>query len=245
MERQIVSLGAGTDTRSLRLFSQPLLRDVTYHEIDFPAICTKKLNIVKASPMLKTLLSEPALDESGSWRVSTEKGCQLWCHGRDLRELSEASSTAPFPGLRNDIPTVLISECCLCYLETDKAKAVIKWFKDRIPNIGIVIYEPTNPNDAFGKTMVDNLAARGIIMPTLWAYPTPEDQVVRLQEAGFETARYRTVDRIWNAWIPEDEKERVNGREGLDEVEEWQLLASHYIVAWAWQGLGFQSWADF
>lgn len=196
--------------------------------------------------MLSQFLSEPSLDESGSWSVTTEKDCQLWCHGRDLRDLSGAHGNPAtlFPGLRNDIPTLLISECCLCYLETDTAAEVIKWFTERVPEIGIIIYEPTNPGDAFGRTMIENLASRKISMPTLFAYSRPKDQVTRLQAAGFEEARYLTIDQVWDAWVSDQEKERVNGCEGLDEVEEWKLLASHYILAWGWRGPEFQPWTE-
>ena len=243
-ERQIISLGAGTDTRSLRLFSQSSYRDITYHEIDFPAICTKKLNIVKANPALRRCLSEPSLEPTGSWRATSNSGCTFWCHGQDLRDLSKNAGATSLPGLRSDIPTLLISECCLCYLEAEEASTVVKWFMERIKSIGMVLYEPTNPEDAFGKTMVDNLAARHIVMPTLSTYPRPESQITRMQGLGFEDARYRTSDQIWDGWVPEQEKDRVNGREGLDEVEEWNLLANHYVVAWGWRGQGFQGWVN-
>ena len=73
-------------------------------------------------------------------------------------------------------------------------------------------------------------------MPTLDVYRQPADQEVRLREAGFEQVRQMTVDNIWQRWVNSDEKERVDGLEGLDEVEEWKLLAGHYIVAWGWKG---------
>lgn len=75
-------------------------------------------------------------------------------------------------------------------------------------------------------------------MPTLEAYPTPADQERRLrEEGGFEQVRCRTMDRIWERWVSEGEKRRVDEVEGgLDEVEEWVLLAGHYVVAWGWKG---------
>ena len=58
-----------------------------------------------------------------------------------------------------------------------------------------------------------------------------------MEEAKFSHAFQMTVDRIWEDWVPEQEKERIDTLEGgLDEVEEWQLLAGHYIVAWGWRG---------
>lgn len=76
-------------------------------------------------------------------------------------------------------------------------------------------------------------------MPTLENYKLPQDQTQRLRDAGFEHAKALTVERIWESWVPSEEKERVDRLEGLDEVEEWKLLADHYVIAWGWRGTGF------
>jgi [phosphatase 2A protein]-leucine-carboxy methyltransferase len=231
---------------------------LTYHEVDFPTICTRKLNTVKATPILRKVLPNSTVETGGSWRVKLpEASNEYWCHGLDLRTFAseqaadisgtQPADTAPtpgagLPGLRTDVPTLLISECCLCYLQTAEAAAVLKWFSDRIPDLSLVIYEPVRPDDAFGKTMVTNLASRGIVMPTLEIYKDAGDQAARLITAGFEHAKTMTVDEIWDKWVSMDEKDRVNGLEGLDEVEEWKLLAGHYIVAWGWRGKGADEW---
>ncbi|KAL5926711.1 carboxy methyl transferase for protein phosphatase 2A [Pyricularia oryzae] len=247
LQRQIISLGAGTDTRSLRLLNRHGAAGIVYHEIDFPLICAKKLNIVKATPALRNLLTDPQVEDDGSWQCSTPNNGRFWCHGLDLRKLTsqqQPDASVDIKGLRTDIPTLIISECCLCYLQVSEAKSVIKWFSDRIPSLGIVIYEPTKPDDPFGKTMISNLAARSISMPTLSIYRQPADQDTRLRDAGFEKARHMTVKDIWSQWVAPEEKERVDRLEGLDEVEEWDLLAGHYVVAWAWRGLGFEPWEN-
>lgn len=105
-----------------------------------------------------------------------------------------------------------------------------------IDSVAVVLYEPMHLDDAFGTTMVSNLAARGVRMPGLERYRNAMDQVKRLQELGFQTIKYMPIDEIWDKWIDEIEKERVDGLEGLDEVEEWKLLAGHYLVCWALKG---------
>lgn len=245
--RQIISLGAGTDTRCFRLFSPSSRpRGLIYHEVDFPPISSRKRMIVQATSALRKVLPDPIPSDDGpasaSWRSTPEgEGNQYWCHGLDLRDLTRDqgegdSLLSRLEGLRTDVPTLLISECCLCYLETTEAQKVIKCFVDRIPDLGLVVYEPVKPDDAFGRQMASNLAARRIRMPTLEVYKQPKDQEERLRQAGFKEVRQKTVDSIWGQWISEGERERVDGLEGLDEVEEWQLLAGHYIVAWGWKG---------
>lgn len=248
---QIISLGAGTDTRAFRLFTSKgrkwnqgrdvppyeLWRNsIVYHEIDFPRIVEKKLATVRQTSSLKEALPDPNLEQAdGSWKSCGRppNGSEFWCHGLDLRDLSRETDLPRLDGLRTDIPTLLISECCLCYLETSEASNVIKFFKDRIPQLGIVLYEPVKPDDPFGKQMVSNLAARGIRMPTLEVYKEPKDQEDRLRAAGWEVCCAYTVEKAWEEFILQDDQQRVDSLEGLDEVEEWKLLAGHYVIAWA------------
>ncbi|KAI1134361.1 leucine carboxyl methyltransferase [Hypoxylon sp. FL0543] len=240
-ERQIISLGAGTDTRCFKLFSEPNQAGLIYHEIDFPTISTKKLQLVNANPQLRSIISNPQPESSNWSSTSLQNGCQYWCHGLDLRDLLK-EDVKSLRGLRTDIPTVLVSECCLCYLQTSEAQGIIKYFTDKIPDLAIVIYEPIHPDDSFGKQMVSNLAARQIRMPTLDTYQDSAKQQARLKEAGFDLVKSLTIGDIWRRWIAEEERERVDSLEGLDEVEEWNLLADHYIVAWGWRGSGFRDW---
>ncbi|KAK4099662.1 leucine carboxyl methyltransferase, partial [Parathielavia hyrcaniae] len=256
--RQIVSLGAGTDTRCLRLFTSPASthRNIIYHEIDFPAIMARKQAIISSTPSLRALLTTPTPIAQTAWQChsltggSSSSNNTLTLHGQDLRTLTPSSPA--LPGYHPTAPTLLLSECCLCYLEPSTAASLLTHFTTSHPPsstptptstpppaVGLIIYEPISPHDAFGRTMVSNLAARGIRMPTLEAYPTPADQERRLRAAGFDEARCRTVDAIWEGWVGEGEKERVDLLEGgLDEVEEWRLLAGHYVVVWGWRGGG-------
>jgi len=43
------------------------------------------------------------------------------------------------------------------------------------------------------------------------------------------------IDFVWDVWVELEEKKRVAGLEMLDEVEELNLLAKHYCVAWGWR----------
>lgn len=244
-----------------------VFQNVVYHEIDFPTVCARKRSIVQSVPAIRSLLGGPVTEHTPlggdigihrSWHAELGQENELWAHGLDLRELAagaggsnstEDSAAVVLAGLRADVPTLLVSECCLCYLQPPEAAAVLRWFADRIqpaPGLGVVIYEPIRPYDAFGRTMVANLAGRGIEMPTLAAYPDGVAQEARLrQEAGLARTKHRTIDEIWSAWVATDEQERVNRLEGLDEVEEWGLLASHYVVVWGSQGAYFDTaWAE-
>jgi [phosphatase 2A protein]-leucine-carboxy methyltransferase len=264
--RQIVSLGAGTDTRYFRLRANNKHRKVVYHEFDFPSVSDHKLQLVRNN---KTVLSQDESlrlfshrsteavegQEEGYWGftpVNDSEDIRFCCHPLDLRQLPHSPSMKSldyFKGLRNDLPTLVISECCLCYLEVDNAKDVMDWFAQRLPSIGIVLYEPIGVDDSFGQMMVSNLAARNITMPTVKVYKNLTDQLQRVSSILGDNAvpsdctEAQTIERIWDQWVSPQEKERVDSLEGLDEVEEWQMLARHYTVVWGWRGSsGWENW---
>ena len=169
-------------------------------------------------------------------------------HAIDLRDLTNKSPPI-LPGLDPELPTIILSECCLCYLPPDTATSVIQYFQMNInSDLAMILYEPVRPFDAFGKTMVTNLASRGIHMQTLKRYSSLQAQRHRLRLAGFSDGQgARDVHRIWNTdeWVTGAERERIERLEWLDEVEEWQLLASHYCVAWGWKGNLFtEAWQN-
>ncbi|KAL1585996.1 hypothetical protein WHR41_04903 [Cladosporium halotolerans] len=229
IRKQIISLGAGSDTRYLRIVGDHAGQDgVVYHELDFETNVAAKKAVIERSPALADRLQK-----------MKDGGCSYHLHSVDLRDLPSS-----LPGIETDLPTLILSECCLCYMPPEQATTAVKYFNDRITSpIGLVIYEPVRPFDAFGRTMVSNLASRGIHMQTLKRYSSLDAQRQRLKMAGFDKQGARDVHQIWetDAWVSEAERERVERLEWLDEVEEWQLLASHYCIAWGWKGQTFDS----
>lgn len=232
--KQIISLGAGSDTRLLRLVGDNAgAAGVVYHELDFETNVAAKRAVFERSPALADRLQR-IRDDGSSYHL----------HAADLRDLPPS-----LPGIEADLPTLILSECCLCYMPPEQAATAIKYFTDRITSpTGLVVYEPVRPFDAFGKTMVANLASRGIHMQTLKRYSSLDAQRQRLRLAGFDKQGARDVHQIWESdeWVSEAERERIEKLEWLDEVEEWKLLASHYCIAWGWKGALFdEAWAGF
>ncbi|KAG2014555.1 hypothetical protein GB937_006516 [Aspergillus fischeri] len=276
-KKQIISLGAGSDTRVFRLLSSRSSSsspDLIYHEIDFSANTAAKIKFIRAAPLLQRTLGigsaqNVAIPDSGDALHSPT----YHLHPVDLRTLAASASTTtsrspsspnptekdqppcPLQGVDPTLPTLLISECCLVYLSPREATDVVEYFaKTLFPAsvpLGLIIYEPIRPDDAFGRTMVANLATRGIQLQTLHEYASLEAQRRRLREHGLDSGQAAAdIDFIWERWVSETEKERVAGLEMLDEVEEWQLLARHYCVAWGWRsGAGedtgvFDGWKE-
>ncbi|KKZ62825.1 hypothetical protein EMCG_02820 [[Emmonsia] crescens] len=262
-KRQIISLGAGSDTRVFRLLSKDPSLDLLYHELDFPTNTAAKVKAIRSSPLLhKTLGIHGPEDANVSADGDTLHSKYLHVHPVDLRTLSTSSSPTLLQGLDRTLPTLLISECCLIYLSPTDAINVLSYFTQTLfppstpsstttstselisvpaPSgssapLGLILYEPIRPDDPFGRTMVANLATRGIHLQTLHRYASLSAERERLRSHGFVSGQGAAdVDFIWERWINQEEKERVAGLEMLDEIEEWKLLASHYCVAWGWR----------
>ncbi|KAI1004807.1 hypothetical protein K3495_g3406 [Podosphaera aphanis] len=253
--KQIISLGAGTDTRYFRLRQQNRHTNVIYHEFDFPSVSEAKMCTVMGNSSLSTcynfeypwptLQSLEGHSEPKEWGFVRQEGNAqeiIYCfHPCDLRKIITSESVQSFTALRFDIPTLILSECCLCYMDVLESSQLIRWFTDKVKSTGIIMYEPIGTDDSFGKMMVTNLASRNIVMPSLNHYKSLNDQKLRLKELGFNDkypkngCEAETMEKIWDEWVPVGERERIDLLEGLDELEEWQMLARHYAIVWAWK----------
>ena len=262
-KKQIISLGAGSDTRFFRLIrtssdgpgiinKHP---NLVYHEIDFPENTTDKLRpIAKLSELNCHIESSCVYSNSSdatntSLSYDTLHAKNYHVHPLDLRDL-DPSKAPPrsFQHIDRDLPTLIISECCLVYLAPDAADKVVQFFTQHFfaPSIplALILYEPINPHDAFGKVMVSNLAARGIVLQTLRKYGSLEAQAARMKAYGIASSAGADVNTFWENGVDAVEKDRVAGLEMVDEVEEWELLAGHYCVCWGWRGEGWEVWEE-
>ncbi|KAF9159732.1 Leucine carboxyl methyltransferase 1 [Mortierella sp. AD010] len=97
-----------------------------------------------------------------------------------------------------------------------------------------VVYEQINPTDAFGAMMLRNLKARQIELPGIHAYPSLKSQEERFLSRGWIAAKAVDMNALHGS-LPESEMKRISSLEIFDEMEEWQLLAGHYCVAWAYE----------
>lgn len=238
--KQIISFGAGSDTRFFRLRETEPELDILYHELDFAAVTRGKVAAIARSAELRALIADDAaeLDEA----AGTVRSERYNIHAVDLRELPSTT----LAGVDPDMPTLCISECCLIYLEPGEADAVFKWSISTLRgDVGMVLYEPIGGNDAFGKVMIQNLAARGIVLKTLKRYESLERQKERFRVLGYNDGQGGVdIEFASERWVEEEEKQRLRALEFRDEVEEWMLLARHYCVAWGWRGSGWEGWTE-
>lgn len=224
---QIVSLGAGFDTSFFVLAAEGNFAS-RYFEVDFPHVLARKRTVIEHTPHLISLLGEP-LKRDTSAAVILESPRYV-CVGSDLSDLG---------GLRNhllleakldyNIPTLVLAECVLTYMNHADSDRVIHWVRSAFRQATFLCYEQVRPNDAFGKVMRANLDARGSSLLGVQAYPTLEAQRKRYHDLGYAHVRICTIGDVWRD-LPVQERERIEDIEEFDEREEWDEKGAHYVV---------------
>ncbi|ODN83401.1 hypothetical protein L202_01544 [Cryptococcus amylolentus CBS 6039] len=246
--KQIVSLGAGSDTRFWRLMSRDSPPSIhKYVEVDFPHLTSPKAQRIARHHKLSQYLS-PIVPGGG-----TELSSSLFdLIPLDLRPASSSSKSIPstlsadlLPHLDPSLPTLFLAECLFPYMPPEDSEAIVRWFGETFKDCVGVVYEMVGLDDSFGKVMRRNLAVRNLSIPGS-VFPTPASQAGRFQvsqlgEGRFDDAGARTLWQVREQAIDSKELQRISKLEILDEIEELKLVLEHYVIAWGTKGARMSS----
>ena len=201
--------------------------------MDFPSAITRKRRLISRHPPLSSLTGPPSTPDDSAVTVYAD----LSLIGADLRDLPQLQALLVQAGVQFDVPTFVLSECVLVYLRGEEGTAVVRWVGETFKG-GVVMlaYEQLHPETAFGRVMVQNLEVRGCPLLGLGEYPTVEAQRGRYEGAGFESYEGWDMLEVWGGYLEEEERRRAERVEGLDELEEWNLIQSHYHISMAARG---------
>ncbi|KAI0724714.1 leucine carboxyl methyltransferase [Fomitopsis betulina] len=236
---QIVSLGAGSDTRFWRIATGPrkdILR--AYFEVDFAENTTKKAMAIRKSSDLSSVLGKPeeVTIVNGGTTVHAPKYHLV---AGDLRQPPSELIALLEPYLSPAHPTILLFECVLAYVSPEASSALIQGFADYFNRtqtghnvLGGIVYEMYGLEDSFGRVMKSNLMARNVSLPGVDPYPTKASLPPRFLKHGFTAAKALTLRDIRRLYIDPAERERISHLEMLDEIEELELVLEHYAITW-------------
>ncbi|KAG0191913.1 hypothetical protein DFQ28_010604 [Apophysomyces sp. BC1034] len=226
-KKQIVSLGAGYDTRYFMIKSGQLDQGTSlaanlshYFEVDFPELAVKKAMTMKRHKELYQLLG------------STD---EIKIVGGDLRRWDNVVERLVYYGLDKSAPTLVISECVFIYLAPENSNSILEWITHNMTNAMFALYEQIRPGDAFGQMMIRNLQSRNIELKGIHAFPDLTDQQRRFKNLGWDDATAVDINTVHDQYLDRSDITRMIRLEILDELEEWRLLAGHYCVVWAYK----------
>ncbi|CAM9278756.1 unnamed protein product [Phaeothamnion confervicola] len=263
--RQIVSLGAGKDTTFFRLLQDGIAPPGGYFEVDFPDMMRQKLAVIKHSPVLRKLLdvcdegfsngttatagpiangssTAPTAAVAAAAAVVRLAGGRYRLVAADLRDAPAAAAALLAAGADGDAPTFFLAECVLAYVEPERARALLEWIAPSFRCAAMASYDMTRPDDAFGRVMVANIQERGCSLPGLAACPSLAMQERRFLQAGFDSASAADMLAVFHGFVDPAEVQRVSAIEPLDELEEWQLIMTHYCMVVATNGQAAGRW---
>ncbi|KAG0738754.1 hypothetical protein G6F57_007173 [Rhizopus arrhizus] len=238
-KKQIVSLGAGYDTRYFTLkagiLGDKLADNLScYFEIDFDEVTTKKAMIIKRQAELSKHLLDIKI-ERGGMDLKSQDYCLL---GGDLRHWPEVSNQLIRAGFDSNAPTLFLSECVFIYLSSQDSDTILQWITDHTANTMFALYEQIRPDDPFGKMMLKNLKGRNIDLKGIHAFPDLDHQRARFK--GWQHAEAVDINTVHDKCLSREELARITKLEMLDELEEWHMLSAHYCIAWAYKTKDFE-----
>lgn len=251
--RQVLVLGAGFDTCAFQLQQEGALAGAAFFEIDFPDIVQQKSRIIAGTPELTTSLCGAEEANRGRLQIdaktqeltvhagpmstaeegSLRRGGQYSLLAADLRDLDRVRETLDRAGFDVLLPTLVISECVLIYMDPEHSDALIEWIGSTLPQAAFALYEQILPSDPFGRTMVRNIASRGCPLKSIGMYPGLEEMCERFRTRSWQTVVSKDMDILYQHMLDSEEKARTERLEMFDEFEEWHLLMQHYCLVFA------------
>lgn len=211
-------------------------RVAQYLELDFPASTQHKAQCIAQDPELSAAVGPYTRTDDGL------VAARYAVRGTDLTTLRTSELWAWIEARLDPArPTLIVCECVLAYLDARAADTLLASWLETWTHAAVLSYDMCVAGDdtgsapsRFGQMMLDNLAARHLALPgarqclSLAAY---RDRFARLVGGAPDAQDAYTLLSAWRA-LPRAERERLTMLERLDEMEEMEMLLSHYCIAW-------------
>ena len=193
-------------------------------------VVAEKQRLIRNHPILIEAVGQYAAGVSGA---GDDRG-SYHLIGGDLRDMSTVALALEREGLDATKPTLVLCECVLAYLDSDRGDSVVEWARATFVDVFVVCYDVVKTSKAFAKVMLDNFRARGA--PLLGAAESLED--VEKRFGAFASRNVRDMRRVYDALIAAapDELKRISGLEIFDDPDQFALIMSHYCLVFAASG---------
>ncbi|SCV01131.1 LAME_0G14246g1_1 [Lachancea meyersii CBS 8951] len=222
---QVLNLGCGSDLRMIYFLEQyPHLRWI---DLDFAESVSLKAKILRTEEQLKKVVGE--LRDASETEYVSDRYFLKSCNLNNIEKVLELLTEITDP----EVPTLIITECVLCYMDLPKSQALIHKLISLYKSGTWISYDPIggdDVNDKFGSIMQTNLReSRQLELPTLMVFNSTKKYAQRFEEVSKSTE----IETMWQYYVrqvTQEEKNRLKSLQFLDEIEELQLIFSHYVL---------------
>jgi len=239
---QLVLLGAGRDSLFFRLAAKGV-KMAKCLEVDAKSVSDANARFIAKSQTHCELLglnaNEAKPGDNGLATVQTSGGsCEASFLGpklaicaADITNLEELGNAFEASEMDPSKPTLFVAECVLAYLDPKASERLLEWCAQFAESSAFVAFDMINPEDSFGRMMLQNLASSGLRLPGMEGCPTVEAHRARMLQQGFTEVNVAPMLQVYDEFFSNEERARVSKIEWLDEVEEWNLIMNHYCFA--------------
>jgi len=238
----VLSLGAGYDTMYFRLRNQGVIDPslCRYFEVDFPIVAHTKSHFIWKSPEFNRFFDRVRQSEDlfVYQSHSSDNQTAFALVGVDMVKVGELQGMLKAADIDLKLPTIVLTECSLTYVEVEEADRLTRWLAKTFPQLLLVDYEQINPGDTFGRIMTNHFASRNSPLRCIQTYPTIDHHTRRFRDIGMTHVEVRTLSEIMSRFGDHQGNDATHadqvgtGISGdqFDEFEEVQLKCSHYII---------------
>ncbi|KAL0222517.1 hypothetical protein RCL1_002371 [Eukaryota sp. TZLM3-RCL] len=233
---QIINFGCGMDSIALHfLLSSPQLHDnVTFIEIDLPDIVRKKSKIIAKhfSNQLEITSHNSIGVLSPHYKLSVG----------DITDLSSIQHVFDSNSVHFHIPTLVVFECVLVYLNPIDSSKLLSFLQSCFPTLVSFVYDPIRPFSPFGKNMVRHAKEMEVDFVAINEYPDLYKQRKRYLDLGFNWSAALDLWEVEKLLVSKEEAKRLHQIELLVEIEEYMAISSQYCLVISGQGVGVMDW---
>jgi tRNA wybutosine-synthesizing protein 4 len=233
VDYQIVNLGCGFDTSSLRKIKEETSsgeRSFHVFEVDLAEVVTQKAGILSAEEgLMVSKVGERDFRLSVQGDSSSSSSVRLL--GSDLKDADAVCRSLTEAGINLGTPTLIITECVMVYMDKDSCQKLCRSLGQMFRGPAAwITYDMVGVGDVFGQMMLKNLTNAGYNLPGFVDNPTKGEHVELFTASGWNEASCRTMLESYRELISPEDKARVAKLEIFDEIEEWEMLMSHYCL---------------